>query len=121
MPLVAESDSDIFVNCDDCGNQLRISRLTAFRTTMGYEVTPPAKCTCGHTYELVDVPITTSTPGCLIVGGGMLGFILLLVGLGELFFPHVPKESVALNTMISLIVSGLGVVCLVLAVRAGGR
>ena len=121
MQLVAESDSDIYVNCNDCGDQLRISRDTAFRTTKGYEVTPPAKCACGHTCGLVEVPIHTSTPGCLIVGGALLGLILLLVGLGELFFPHVPEESVALNTMICLIVSGLGVVCLVLAVRAGGR
>ena len=121
MQLVAESDSDIYVNCNDCGNQLRISRNSASRTPMGYEITPPAKCACGHTCGLVEVPIHTSTPGCLIVGGALLGLIPLLVGLGELFFPHVPEESVALNTMICLIVSGLGVVCLVLAVRAGGR
>ena len=121
MQLVAESDSDIYVNCNDCGNQLRISRNSASRTPMGYEITPPAKCACDHTCGLVDVPIGTSTPGCLIVGGGMLGFILLLSGLGGLFFPDVPKESMALSTMMCLILSAVGAVCLVLAIRAGRR
>ena len=121
MQLVAESDSDIYVNCNDCGDQLRISKDTAFRTTKGYEVTPPSKCACGHTSRLVEVPIGTSTPGCLIVGGALLGFVLFLSGLGELFFPDVPKESSGLNTMMGLIISGLGAVCLVLAIRAGRR